>query len=247
MLRLPACALAAALLVAACHHKSETPQAAPEAAPTTPGKTGTATINGTVRLTGAPPAPGKDLRASFPDCARFVGQGPADPAAIIAPDGAVKYAFVWVKEGLPPGTYPAPSEPVKLDQRACQFEPRVFGVQVNQPVVLVNSDPMLHNVKTDSFNLPMPTQNMQVTRRFAHPGVPTPFKCDVHGWMHAYAGVVTHPFFAVTSADGKFSLANLPAGTYTVAVWHERLGGATQSVTVADGATGSAEFTLHAP
>ena len=50
------------------------------------------------------------------------------------------------------------------------------------------------------------------------------FRCDVHGWMRAYANVVTHPFFAVTKDDGSFEIKGLPAGTYTIEAWHERLG-----------------------
>jgi hypothetical protein len=60
-----------------------------------------------------------------------------------------------------------------------------------------------------------------------------PFKCDVHGWMNAYVGVLDHPYFAVTKTDGTFSIPNLPPGTYTLAAWHERLGAQTLSVTVA--------------
>ena len=51
-----------------------------------------------------------------------------------------------------------------------------------------------------------------------------PFKCDVHGWMNAYVGVLDHPYFAVTKPDGSFSIPNLPPGSYTLAAWHERLG-----------------------
>ncbi len=60
-----------------------------------------------------------------------------------------------------------------------------------------------------------------------------PFKCDVHKWMNAYVGVLDHPFYSVTGADGAFSLMGLPPGTYTIEVWHEKLGTQTQSVTVA--------------
>ena len=49
-------------------------------------------------------------------------------------------------------------------------------------------------------------------------------KCDVHSWMNAYAGVVSHPYFAVTAEGGAFELKNLPAGTYTIEAWHEKLG-----------------------
>ena len=51
-----------------------------------------------------------------------------------------------------------------------------------------------------------------------------PFKCDVHGWMNAYVGVLEHPYFAVTDKDGKFTLKGLPPGTYTIEAWHEKLG-----------------------
>jgi hypothetical protein len=61
-----------------------------------------------------------------------------------------------------------------------------------------------------------------------------PFKCDVHGWMNAYVGVLDHPYFAVTGADGKFELKSLPPGTYTVEAWHEKLGTATEKVTLTE-------------
>ena len=51
-----------------------------------------------------------------------------------------------------------------------------------------------------------------------------PFKCDVHGWMNAYVGVLDHPYFAITGKDGKFELKTLPPGTYTIEAWHEKLG-----------------------
>jgi uncharacterized protein (DUF2141 family) len=63
--------------------------------------------------------------------------------------------------------------------------------------------------------------------------VVVPFKCDVHGWMNAYAGVLDHPYFAVTGEDGKFSIKNLPPGTYKLTAWHEKAGSKTIDVTVA--------------
>ena len=69
-------------------------------------------------------------------------------------------------------------------------------------------------------------------RVFDQPEIGVPFKCDVHGWMNAYANVVAHPFFAVTDDAGGFEIKGLPAGTYTLEFWHEQLGTQTQSVTV---------------
>ena len=73
-----------------------------------------------------------------------------------------------------------------------------------------------------------------------------PFKCDVHGWMNAYVGVLDHPYFAVTGDDGKFDIGNLPPGDYVVEAWHEMLGTQTQNVTVAESATAELNFTFTA-
>jgi hypothetical protein len=137
-----------------------------------------------------------------------------------------------------------------LDQRGCRYTPHVFGVQVGQPVEIVNSDPTLHNVhampKTnDEFNFGQPVQGMRMRRTFSKPEVMVPVRCDVHGWMNAYAGVVTHPFHAVTTADGAFAIKGLPPGKYTLEAWHERLGTQTQTITI-DGkkdATATFSFT----
>ena len=64
-------------------------------------------------------------------------------------------------------------------------------------------------------------------------------KCDVHPWMQAFVAVSPHPFFAVTGDDGSFSIANLPAGTYEIEAWHERLAAQTTTITVADGESAS--------
>ena len=230
--------------------KKDTPPApepqAPDEASASPGKTGSASISGRVALTGtAPPAP-RSLKPSFPDCARFAGVGPPDPALVVSKQGGIREAFVWIKDGLPPGRYPVPAEPVTLDQKACDFVPRVIGVRAGQPVRLVNSDPMLHNTNgASAFNVPLLAGDAKgQLRKFARPGVMTNITCDVHGWMRAYAGVVAHPFFAVTGEDGSFSIAGLPAGSYTVEVWQERLGRKSQQVTVGDAEAKTVDFAL---
>jgi hypothetical protein len=73
-----------------------------------------------------------------------------------------------------------------------------------------------------------------------------PFKCDVHGWMNAYVGVLDHPYFAVTGKDGKFDLKTVPPGTYTIEAWHEKLGAMTQSVTLGPKETKEITFTFKA-
>ena len=74
-----------------------------------------------------------------------------------------------------------------------------------------------------------------------------PIKCDVHPWMQAYIGVFTHPFFSVTSTDGKFTISNLDPGTYEITAWHERLGTQTASVTVGATDTKTQNFKFAMP
>jgi plastocyanin len=142
-----------------------------------------------------------------------------------------------------------PSAPVVLDQKGCQYVPHVFGVRVGQPVEVRNSDPTLHNVHAipqtnGEFNQGMPLQGMTLDQTFTAPEIGVPFKCDVHGWMSSYAGIVAHPYFAVTDASGAFALPDLPAGTYTLEVWHEKLGTRTQSITIQPKQTTDAAFTF---
>ena len=68
------------------------------------------------------------------------------------------------------------------------------------------------------------------------------FKCDVHPWMHAFVGVLDHPFYAVTGPDGTFTIKGLPPGTYTIEAWQEKLGTQTQTVTI--GASENKEITF---
>ena len=111
-------------------------------------------------------------------------------------------------------------------------------MRIGQPLEIVNSDPTLHNIHAlpkgnAEFNTGQPIQGMKTTHVFNAKEIMVPFKCDVHGWMNAYAGVLDHPYFAVTGEDGKFSIKNLPPGTYKLTAWHEKGGTKTIDVTVA--------------
>ncbi|MGH7718073.1 MAG: carboxypeptidase regulatory-like domain-containing protein, partial [Gemmatimonadaceae bacterium] len=172
-----------------------------------------------------------------------------DPEVVVS-NGKLANVFVYVKGGLPAGaTYTAPSTPVVLDQDGCLYKPRVFGAMVGQQIQIRNSDPLLHNIKAvptenRGFNISQPTQGMTTNRTFNTAEVMVPFECNVHSWMNAWAGVLPHPFYAVSSEDGTFRITGLPAGTYEVEAWHEKFGTKTANVTVTDGGTGTADFSF---
>jgi plastocyanin len=217
-----------------------TPEPAPPAAPAAP-LPGESTITGSVKYEGTAEKPRVVRMDSDPLC---MPEGPqTSEVLLVGPGNGLQNAFVYVKDGLGDHKFTAPQTPVVLDQKGCKYSPHVFGVQVGQPVVIVNSDPTLHNVhavpKANSeFNFGQAMKGMKTTRMFDKPEVMVPFRCDVHGWMAAYAGVLTHPYYAVSKPDGSFEIKGLPAGTYTVEVWHEKLGTQTTMVTV-DGKTGA--------
>jgi hypothetical protein len=211
------------------------PAATPASAPTDTAD-GPGIISGTMTFAGTPP-PARPLRMdSDPKCTPQPGA--TSELLRVGAGNGLQNVFVYVKDGLGARTYATPTTAVTLDQKGCQYIPHVFGVQVGQPVQISNSDPTLHNVNSApkdnrGFNFGQIPSVPPVTRTFAKPEVMVPFRCDVHSWMNAYAGVVPHPFFAVTKEDGSFEIKGLPAGTYTIEAWHEQLGTQTQSVTVA--------------
>jgi len=197
-----------------------------------------ASIKGVVALAGGAPKNEPIRMNADPVCVKEAKGPQFQETYAVAADGkSIGNVFVYVKDGLS-GSFPAPSAPAKLDQIGCRYHPHVFGVQVGQPVEIINSDPTLHNIhatpkNNPEFNNGQPIQGMKTTQTFNAKEVMVPFKCDVHGWMNAYMAVLDHPFFAVSDAEGKFEIKGLPPGTYTIEAWHEKLGATTQSVTLA--------------
>ncbi len=205
-------------------------------------------VSGKVSFNGTPPAPSKLDTGADPTCAAHSPQGVPNEELLVT-NGGLQNVFIYVKEGLPAGqTYPAPAVKAVLDQKGCRYVPHVLGLRTGQELEVLNSDPTLHNVHglpkaSKEFNLGMPIQGMKLKRKFDKAEVMVKFKCDVHPWMSAYVGVLDHPFFSVSAADGAFEIKDLPAGTYTLEAWHEKLGTQTAQVTVGDGAAAE-DFTF---
>jgi plastocyanin len=232
-------AVAALAAAAACGGREEpvrqtTPSSAAGAQRVDAATAGT--VTGLIVFEGTPPENPMAKVASDPICMRENAGGYAFENYIVK-DGGLENVFVYVKDGLANRQFDIPSEPVKLDQQGCRYMPHVLGARVGQPIEISNSDETMHNVHAlpdanREFNFAQFRKGQSDVRTFTTPEVMVPFKCDVHGWMAAYVGVVEHPYFAVSSDGGRFELKGLPPGTYTIEAWHEKSGTQTQQVTI---------------
>jgi plastocyanin len=210
---------------------------------------GAGTVSGKVTFDGkAPTLKPLDMNAD-PACAAKHDSPVPPEMLVLGPGNSLANVFVSVKNA-PAGD--PPKGKVVIDQNGCMYQPHVVGVGVGAELVFKNSDGVLHNVhglpkENREFNLGMPASLKEKAQVLNKPEPVFPVKCDVHPWMRAYVAVMTHPYFDVTGTDGKFSIANLPAGSYEIEVWHERLGTATKSVTVDASGTATADFALKVP
>lgn len=210
----------------------------------------TARILGSIKFEGVAPKPTKIMMDADPVCKKQHDAEVYTNEYIVDAAGNLANVFVYVKNYSGPKPA-APKDTVIFDQRGCEYFPHVFGLRAGQPLAILNSDPTLHNVHAvpivnPQFNLAMPKQGMRITKTFNKNEVMVKIKCDVHSWMAAYVGVLDHPYFGVSGVDGSFNIGPLPPGTYEVEAWHEKLGTMTQSVTVGENATGTANFTFAA-
>lgn len=204
-------------------------------------------LTGKVIFEGTAPPPTPIKMDADPVCLLQHKDGATSEEVVVNSNGTLKNVFVYVKQGLEGQTFTPPAEPVVFDQRGCRYHPHIFGIMVNQPFQILNSDGTLHNVhalptKSKEFNLGMPIQGMKLTQKFTSPEVMVKIKCEVHPWMAAYGGVLDHPFYSVTGEDGTFSIKDLPPGEYTIEAWHEKYGAQTTTVKVPE--TTEANFTF---
>jgi plastocyanin len=210
-------------------------------------------ITGTVTFSGTPPKLPPIAMDADPACAKMHPKGAPNEVLVLGSGNTMGNVLVSVSKGLPAGkTYPAPKTAAVLDQKGCQYVPRVLGIQVGQPYRILNSDGIMHNVNAlakvnRGFNRPMPGTMKEVTGTFDREENIFQMKCDVHPWMTAYVAVLSHPFYSVTAPDGKFTISGLDAGTYVITAWHERLGTQTATVTVGAKETKAQDFTFAAP
>ena len=206
------------------------------------------TIEGHVRLTGSAPANSIIRMGADPLCAaaaRARGGRPVQETVLRAADGGLANAFVEVRGSFP--AEPVPATAVTIDQKGCIYTPRVLGVRTGQTLLIKNNDRNVHNVhgvstKANDFNMSQPSAGMVSRVVLKNAEEMLRVKCDLHSWMVAFVGVVSHPYFAVSDVSGAFRITNVPAGSYTIHAWHERYGPVSQKVLVKPGAPARVEF-----
>ena len=198
-----------------------------------------ASISGTVTYAGPGSAVTLLDMSMDPVCVELNGASPPRrEVPVLGAGRRIANVLVQIKGGLPRTEHEPPGTVVEFDQSGCRFAPHVFALRVGQTLRVLNPDGTLHTVHAYSkvnvaFNDAMPKFRTVLERVFDQ-AEPTPFvvKCEVHPWMSAWVAVFDHPFYFVTGRDGSFRIGNLPAGTYELALWHERLPAQTHTVTV---------------
>lgn len=225
-----------------------TPAPVQPAVPLDPATLGT--VSGTVHFAGKAPERIRIDMSQDPVCSMLGGDNFAEQ--YVVHDGNLANVYIYIKSG-PPAAMSAPATsvaPVVLDQIGCKYVPHVIAVMRGGSVEFRNSDGTMHNIHT----IPAAGSNKEIdisqgpkgapeVKSFAEPEIMMPVRCNNHPWMNAFINVSATPFFAVTDRNGHFEIKGLPAGTYTLAAVHEKMGEQTMIVTVKPHTTEAANFT----
>jgi hypothetical protein len=191
-----------------------------------------AAIKGKVAFKGKTPKPKKILITK--DKA-VCGKGYVERKQIsVSQNGALNDVVVIV-EGITKGKpWKVPKGGYVLDQRKCEFQPYLQVIPKGSELLILNSDPVLHNIHTYEligrarrtlFNIAQPKFKPKVTRTVkTRRGKTVRVECDAHNWMLGWLYVVDNPYYAIVGKDGSFSIQDIPAGTYMLKAWHPLLG-----------------------
>ena len=188
-------------------------------------------ISGTIKFKGTAPAAKKlDVGKDKEVC----DKSPKMDQSLVVSNGNLVNAVVTITD-IQKGKK-IELKKVTLDQKGCEYHPHVLAFPAGSPVEILNPDGILHNIHSYSkvnspFNQAQPKFKKSLDVKIEKPEA-IEVKCDVHGWMHGWLVSTETPYFAVTDNSGSFKLTDVPAGSYTVEVWHEKLGKSTQKVTV---------------
>ena len=236
------------------------------------------TITGKVTITEGTPIPKGFNLITFPDpvyCGRIsTGTGWRILQEFsIAADGGLKDTVVVLVDATKgkPFTFKPPT----IEAKDCRFLPFVSVVRDRSEVIVVNMDPVFHDIQAYEtshlgprvlFNTPLPMnphhkhnvgadshehlagQPMKEIIRMTKDRRIFVMQCGFHAYMESWGLAVDNPYFAITQADGTFSLRDVPPGDYTLLAWHPGVGTMTEKkVTVPAKQTVKADFVFESP
>ncbi len=189
------------------------------------------TITGVVKFKGTAPTP-KKIEANKDT--EVCGKTQKFDESLVVSGGNLVNAVIYISD-IKKGKKMEPQK-ATLDQKGCDYQPHVLAFTAGSSIDINNDDGILHNIHSFSkvntvFNMAQPKFKKTLTVKIDKPEAIN-VKCDVHGWMNGWLFSAENPYYAVTQKDGSFKLTDVPAGTYTIEVWHETLGKMTQKVTV---------------
>ncbi len=210
---------------------------------------GGGSISGKITFSGTAPEPTKFPIEKNPE---VCGAGVREVQEVtVDGSGGLQHVVVFIKEIGAGKEWNVTENGWELNQKTCIFIPWVSVIPDKSELTVFNNDPVLHNVhayelipngpnmvRVTMFNEAQPTQGDFFKKPVRmRRGNTIKVECDAHNFMHAYILALKNPYYAITAADGSYSIDNIPPGKYSVTVWHSMLGSQTREVEVASGAT----------
>lgn len=210
------------------------------------------TLTGTINFLGE--APPRKLIDESADALCAQMNPKARTEDVIVTDGKLANVLVYVQSGsaLDAYQFETPATEAVLEHKRCRYAPHMQGIQTGQTLKIINSDQTVHNIHPTpkvnrEWNMSQHPNGEPIFKQFSSPEpAPIPFKCNQHPWEKAYVGVFDHPFFAVSARDGSYRIEGLPAGSYTIVAWHERLETKSVQVNIAPHESRTLDFNFAA-
>ena len=206
------------------------------------------TIQGVVKLAGPAPTTAPIEVTKNQD---YCGESIPNPVYVVGKDGGLQNVEVYLKDITTGKALVTDPIAISLVNTHCMFKPRVQGASVGQQITISSEDPVLHNTHPQNaatnatiYNIALPFKGFSVTKPLPATPELIKVKCDAHEWMHAWIWEFDHPYFATTGDDGRFTIKDVPPGTYTLVAWQEAAGEKSVSVTVTTGKTVTADIQL---
>lgn len=203
-------------------------------------------ISGSITFDGAAPAP-KMLKVD--EDAEACGGDRLSDELIVSGSGGIQNVVLSLEKVKSGKDWDFP-ENFTYDQKGCTFVTRIMIIKPKMAGAVLNSDTIGHNFHTISkgvYNINkkiQPASKLVVKNNKIRKSGRVRAKCDIHSWMGGYWIVAENPYTVLTDKDGNFSITDVPAGDYTLNIWHETLGESTQKVSVTAGGNSEVKAAL---